>query len=68
MTVPDDHDPRTPSNPEPHDPLNGIRVGALVGGLVGALLTALTSVANAWLVLVGGVVGAVVGYRSQRQR
>ena len=36
--------------------------------LLGALLTALTSVTNAWLVLVGGVVGAAVGYRSQRSR
>lgn len=62
-----DDDQRVPSGHEPHDPLNGIRVGALIGGLLGALITALTSVANAWLVLIGGAVGAVVGYRSQRK-
>ena len=67
MAMPSDHDPRPPSNPEPHDPLNGIRVGALIGGLFGALITALTSVANAWLVFIGAAVGAVVGYRSQRK-
>ena len=66
--MPTDDDPRIPSGHEPHDPLNGIRVGALIGGLLGALITALTSVANAWLVFVGAAVGAVIGYRSQRKR
>ncbi len=68
MAMPTEDDAPIPPGHEPHDPLNGIRIGALVGGLLGALLTALTSVANAWLVLVGGVVGAIVGYRSQRPR
>ncbi len=69
MVMPSNDDgPRIPSNPEPHDPLNGIRVGALIGGLFGALITALTSVANAWLVFIGAAVGAAVGYRSQRKR
>ena len=67
MPTHDDHPP-IPSGHEPHDPLNGIRAGALIGGLFGALITAVTSVANAWLVFVGAAAGAIVGYRSQRKR
>jgi hypothetical protein len=67
MTMPSNDHSRVPSGHEPHDPLNGIRVGALIGGLLGALITALTTVANAWLVFVGAAVGATVGYRSQRK-
>ena len=68
MTMSSSDDPSVPSGHEPHDPLNGIRVGALIGGLFGALITALTSVANAWLVFIGAAVGAIVGCRSQRKR
>lgn len=51
-----------------HDPVNGLRVGALAGGLLGALVTALTSTSYAWVVLVLGVVGGVLGYLTERSR
>ncbi len=51
-----------------HDPINGMRVGALAGGLFGALITFLTSTAYAWLVLAFGVVGGLIGYLTERSR
>lgn len=51
-----------------HDPINGLRVGALAGGLLGALITVLTSTSYAWIVLVLGVVGGVIGYLTERSR
>jgi uncharacterized membrane protein len=51
-----------------HDPINGLRVGALAGGLLGALITALTSTSYAWVVLVLGVVGAAIGFFTERSR
>lgn len=51
-----------------HDPINGLRVGALAGGLLGALITLLTSTAYAWIVLAFGVVGGAIGYLTERSR
>lgn len=51
-----------------HDPVNGLRVGALAGGLLGALITVLTSSSYAWVVLVLGVAGGAIGYVSERSR
>lgn len=51
-----------------HDPINGLRVGALAGGLLGALVTVLTSTSYAWVVLVLGVSGGVIGYLAERSR
>lgn len=51
-----------------HDPINGLRVGALAGGLLGALVTILTSTSLAWLVLVLGVTGGAIGYLTERAR
>lgn len=51
-----------------HDPINGLRVGALAGGLLGALITLLTSSSYAWLVLALGVTGGTIGYLSERSR
>ena len=51
-----------------HDPINGLRVGALAGGLLGALITALTSTSYAWVVLVLGVVGAAIVFFTERSR
>lgn len=51
-----------------HDPINGMRVGALAGGLLGALITVLTSTQYAWLVVAFGVVGGAIGYVTERSR
>ncbi len=51
-----------------HDPINGLRVGALAGGLLGAVITALTSTSYVWIVLVLGVAGGVIGYFTERSR
>jgi len=51
-----------------HDPINGLRVGALAGGLLGALITGLTSTSYAWVVLVLGVAGAAIGFFTERSR
>ena len=51
-----------------HDPINGLRVGALAGGLLGALITALTSTSYAWVVLVLGIAGAAIGFFTERSR
>lgn len=51
-----------------HDPINGLRVGALAGGLLGALVTVVTGTSYAWLVLVLGVAGGAVGYFTERSR
>jgi hypothetical protein len=51
-----------------HDPINGLRVGALAGGLLGALITAMTSVTNAWLVMLIGVIGGAVGFWTEKNR
>ena len=51
-----------------HDPINGLRVGALAGGLLGALVVALTSTAYVWIVLVFGLAGAAIGYVAERSR
>ena len=59
---------RLPPGRAPWDSLNGLRVGVFSGGLLGALATAVTDVSNAWLVLVGGAFGGVVGYWSERRR
>jgi uncharacterized membrane protein len=50
-----------------HDPINGLRVGALAGGLLGALITVLTTTSFAWMVLVLGVVGGAIGYLTERR-
>jgi hypothetical protein len=52
----------------PHDPWNGLRVGGIVGVIVGAVLTALMSFGGIWLMLAGGVVGGIIGYRRERAR
>jgi uncharacterized protein YcfJ len=51
-----------------HDPINGMRVGALAGGLLGALFTVVTTTSLAWMVLVLGVVGGAIGYLTERSR
>ncbi|HEY5650820.1 MAG TPA: hypothetical protein VIW46_05175 [Acidimicrobiia bacterium] len=51
-----------------HDPINGLRVGALAGGLFGALITALSSLSVAWTVLLFGMIGGAVGFWSERRR
>lgn len=51
-----------------HDPINGLRVGALAGGLFGALITVLTSTSYAWIVLVLGVAGGAIGFFTERSR
>lgn len=51
-----------------HDPINGLRVGALAGGLLGALVTVLTGTSYAWVVLVLGVSGGAIGYLTERSR
>lgn len=51
-----------------HDPINGLRVGALAGGLLGALVTVLSSPSNAWTVFVLGTIGGAVGYWTERRR
>ncbi len=51
-----------------HDPINGLRVGALAGGLLGAVITLLTSASYAWVVLVLGVAGGGIGYLTERSR
>lgn len=51
-----------------HDPINGLRVGALAGGLLGALVTVLTSTAYAWMVLLFGLAGGAIGYFTERSR
>ncbi len=51
-----------------HDPINGLRVGALAGGLLGAVVTALSSPSNAWTVLLFGTIGGVAGFWNERRR
>jgi uncharacterized protein YcfJ len=51
-----------------HDPINGLRVGALAGGLLGALITGVTSTSYAWIVLVLGVAGGAIGFFTERSR
>ena len=51
-----------------HDPINGLRVGALAGGLLGAVIILLTSASYAWVVLVLGVTGGAIGYLTERSR
>ncbi len=51
-----------------HDPINGLRVGALAGGLLGALVTLVTSTSYAWVVLVLGIAGGAIGYLTERSR
>ena len=51
-----------------HDPINGLRVGALAGGLLGALITVLTSTSYAWVVLALGLAGGAIGYYTERSR
>ncbi len=51
-----------------HDPINGLRVGALAGGLLGAVIILLTSASYAWVVLVLGVAGGAIGYLTERAR
>ena len=62
----DDH--RLPRGRQPYDTFNGARVGAVAGALLGALATVLTTASLAWLILVGGAVGAVAGYAYERRR
>ena len=51
-----------------HDPINGLRVGALAGGLLGAVITMLLGIDFAWIVLVVGVAGGAIGFWSERSR
>lgn len=51
-----------------HDPINGLRVGALAGGLLGALVTLVTSTSYAWVVLVLGIAGGAIGHLTERSR
>lgn len=62
----DDSDTRLPPGRQPYDPLVGLRVGALAGGLLGGVGAAITQIG--WLILVGGVAGAVAGYIVERSR
>ncbi|MDH3752506.1 MAG: hypothetical protein OEU32_01440 [Acidimicrobiia bacterium] len=59
---------RLPAGRQPYDPLNGFRVGAFVGGLLGAVATVVIGIASAWLVFVGGALGGVIGYSSEKRK
>ena len=60
--------PRYPAGRPPHDTVNGLRVGGLAGGVAGAIPTFLAGAGHPWFILIGGVIGAAVGYVTQKQR
>ncbi|MGB5760746.1 MAG: hypothetical protein WBM50_27780 [Acidimicrobiales bacterium] len=53
---------------EPWDPANGVRAGTLTGGLVGAAVLALSGISSFWIVAVCGVIGAGLGYWSEKRK
>ena len=61
-----DRPSRLPPGRQPYDALNGLRVGAFAGLAIGAGIAAVTRVA--WLVLIGAIAGAVIGYTWERRR
>ena len=60
--------PRLPSGRPPWDPLNGLRVGAFVGGTLGVIATAALGLGYIWVVLVSAVVGAGLGYWTEKRK
>ena len=53
----------SPSEPrgQPYDRLNGVRIGAVVGAIVGGAAAAVIGAGFAFLILVGGAIGAFMG-------
>jgi hypothetical protein len=45
-----------------------MRVGGFIGGIVGLLPTIVFGLGYFWLVIAGAAIGAVAGYRSQKQK
>ncbi len=57
---------RLPPGRQPYDALNGLRIGAFAGLALGATAAALTRIA--WLLMIGTIAGALVGYVWERRR
>lgn len=57
-----------PTGLQPWDPINGLRVGAIAGAAVGAVAVAVSGVANFWVIALPAVVGAGLGYWSEKRR
>lgn len=55
-----------PPGRQPYDGLTGLRVGGIAGGLLGAAVGFLLN--TPWLLLAGAVIGAAVGYGTERQK
>jgi len=66
MAMSESTPPRLPPGRQPYDLLNGLRVGAFAGLAVGAIATALTRIP--WLLLIGAIGGAAIGYLWERRR
>ena len=63
-----DDRPHYPPGHPPHDPLNGIRAGGLIGGLLGGGAMLVFTTANPLPILLGGIVGAAVGYTTEKRK
>lgn len=59
---------KLPLGLQPWDPANGLRVGGITGAVVGAIVMAVVGVANIWLMVVPALIGAVVGYWSEKRK
>jgi uncharacterized membrane protein len=46
----------------------GLRIGAMVGALVGAAVALMIGFAMVWLIVAGGALGGVAGYRHERHQ
>ena len=57
---------RLPPGRQPYDSLVGLRVGAIAGGVLGAV--AAVALNQPLLILVGALIGAAVGYLTERRK
>lgn len=60
------HENPLPPGRQPYDSLTGLRVGAVAGGLLGGLGG--VAMGTPWLLLAGAVIGAAVGYLTERRK
>lgn len=59
---------RYPAGRPPHDPINGLRIGAFAGGIMGILGSWLVASPNIVALLVGAVAGGAVGYVMEKRK
>lgn len=57
-----------PRGTTPWDQWNGARVGGIIGAIVAVIVIQFLDPRPFWVVLVGAIVGAIVGYAVERRK